>query len=145
MEVPGDRKEHASAPCASLSLAAAIHIPPKPSLFMNIYIFLGYGTISRRRLPAVRASVHTFCLARGEAGSARFRSCRGQHAGLWLAVFPTTFHTTARAAHYRIALRARLGFWLHVGLYALCAEEGQFLRFEQNFGRFLRFTHIWMK
>ena len=31
------------------------------------------------------------------------------------------------------------------GLYALCAEECQFLRFEQNFGRFLRFTHIWMK
>jgi hypothetical protein len=35
------------------------------------------------------------------------------------------------------------GSW--VGLYALCAEEGQFLRFEQNVGRFLRFTHIWMK
>ena len=31
------------------------------------------------------------------------------------------------------------------GLYALCAEEGHFLRFEPNVGRFLRFTHIWMK
>jgi hypothetical protein len=37
--------------------------------------------------------------------------------------------------------QAGMGF----GLYALCAEEGQFLRFEQNVGRFLRFTHIWMK
>jgi hypothetical protein len=32
-----------------------------------------------------------------------------------------------------------------LGLYELCAEEGQFLRFEQTFGRFLRFTHIWIK
>ena len=36
----------------------------------------------------------------------------GQHAGLWLAVFPTSFRTTARSCHYRIALRIRLGAWL---------------------------------
>ena len=43
------------------------------------------------------------------------------------------------------AAGVRVGYKGAVGLYALCAEEGQFLRFEQNFGRFLRFTHIWMK
>ena len=37
---------------------------------------------------------------------------RGQHAGSWLAVFPTTFYTVARGRHYRLALRARVGLWL---------------------------------
>ena len=73
---------------------------------------------------ADRASQH--CLAEGvharqvaeltsqltDEAAARFRSCSGQHAGSWLAVFPTSFHTTARSCHYRLALRIRLGIWL---------------------------------
>ena len=44
--------------------------------------------------------------------SARLHSCRGQHAGSWLSVFPVTFFSVARSRHYRLALRARVGLWL---------------------------------
>jgi hypothetical protein len=40
---------------------------------------------------------------------ARFLSAGGQHAGTWLAAFPMSMWTTARARHYQLALSMRLG------------------------------------
>ncbi len=40
---------------------------------------------------------------------ARLRSAGGLHGGTWLAVFPMTMWTTARARHYQLALALRLG------------------------------------
>jgi hypothetical protein len=69
-------------------------------------------------------------------GTGRQRGSHGQRV-TWASVRPSV----RPSVHPSVRPGPSLGFTL----YALCAEEGQFLRFEQNVGRFLRFTNIWMK